>query len=97
MNNGRVDIERMTNDHAALLKNLKVNLLDVKKDKQRLSLAESLEQVHKATSQNLERSKAAYKKAQSENEQHLTDLDQQLTYQRDYYQLLQKIQLEFEQ
>ena len=96
MNNGRVDIERMSNDQASLLKNLKTNLADVKKDKQRLDLATSVEEVCKATGQNLERSKAAYKKAQAENESLLTELDAQLTLQRDYYQLLQKIQLEFE-
>lgn len=96
MNNGRVDIERMTNDQSMLLKNIKSNLTDVKKDKQRISLAESLLEVHKSTSQNLERSKGAYKKAQTDNESLLTDLDQQLTHQRDYYQLLQKIQLEYE-
>ena len=96
MNNRKVDIERMSGDHLNLLKSLKVNLQEVKKDKQRTSLAENIGEVTAATVQNLERSKAAYKRALAENEASLTDLDTQLTYQRDYYQLLQKIQLEFE-
>jgi len=96
LNNGKVDIDRMCNDHAMLLKSIKVELGDVKKDKQRIALAESVEEANKATAQNLERSKAAMKKATTENEELLTELDKQLTHQRDYYQLLQKIQLEFE-
>ena len=96
MNNRKVDVERMSGDHLSLLKSLKVELQEVKKDKQRLSLAENIAEIHKATEQNLERSKAAYKKTATENEACLTDLDKQLTYQRDYYQLLQKVQLEFD-
>lgn len=96
MNNRKVDVERMSGDHLALLKSLKVELQEVKKDKQRLALAENIAEIHKAFEQNLDRSKAAYKKTLTENEACLTDLDKQLTYQRDYYQLLQKVQLEFE-
>jgi CCDC93, coiled-coil domain len=96
MNNGRIDIERMSTDHSNLLKNLKTNMLEIKKDKQRLDLASNIEEVNKAVAQNLDRSKTAYKRSQAENESLLTELDRQLTLQRDYYQLLQKIQLEFE-
>jgi hypothetical protein len=44
----------------------------------------------------LERSKNAYEKALDEGTQLRTDLDKNLGYQREYYQLLKEIQYEYE-
>ena len=96
LNNGKIDIDRMCTDFFTLLKSIKDGMADVKKDKQRKEMAESIDSVSKGLLQNLELSKGALKKATIENESLLTDLDRQLTFQREYYQLLQRMQLAYE-
>jgi CCDC93, coiled-coil domain len=96
LNNGKIDIDRMCTDFFSLLKSIKENLVEVKKDKQRKELAENMDTVGKGLGQNLDLSKGAFKRATEENESLLTDLDKQLTFQREYYQLLQRIQLAYE-
>lgn len=96
LNNGKIDIDRMCTDFFTLLKSIKENQAEVKKDKQRKELAENIDTVNKGLVQNLDLSKGAFKRATQENESLLTDLDKQLTFQREYYQLLQRMQLAYE-
>lgn len=94
--NRKSDVLRLATDHKNLLKSIKQSVLDCKKKKHRETLASSLLEAVNQTKANLVRSQNALAKAQKESEELRDELDRNLGYQREYYQLLKKIQYEYE-
>lgn len=94
--NRKCDIQRLIDDHKNLLKSIKQGVLDCKKKKHRVALNDSLKDAIVQTKMNLVRSKKAFEKAEKESEYLRDELDRNLGYQREYYQLLKKIQYEYE-
>jgi ABC-type transporter Mla subunit MlaD len=94
--NRKCDIQRLTSDHINLLKTIKQGVLECKKKKHRESLAGNIKDTIKQTNANLKRSKEAYQNAIKEGDDLKNSLDDNLGYQREYYQLLKQIQYEYE-
>lgn len=94
--NRQCDVQRLINDHSNILRSIKTQVMDCKKKKHREALVEQLNDLCGQTSSNLQRSKKAYENSLKEGEELRTDLDKNLGYQREYYQLLKEIQYEYE-
>ena len=86
----------MCNDHADLLKTIKQKVTESKKKSHREELVEILQNVEEQSQLNLRRCERAEANAKEEYENMTIDLDENLGYQRDYFQLLKRMQFEFE-
>ena len=94
--NRQCDVQRLIHDHSNILRSIKSQVLECKKEKQRATLASQLEDLCKQTAANLDRSRKAYDKGIEEGADLRAQLDKNLGYQREYYQLLKEIQYEYE-
>lgn len=89
-------MQRLIQDHNGILRSIKAKVMECKKEKERLGLVSSLEDYCKQTAANLDRAKKALEKAVEDSSNLRTELDKNLGYQREYYQLLKEIQYEYE-
>lgn len=94
--NRRCDIQRLCSDQTDILKEIKKRISECKKKPQREKVIELLESVFKQTKQNEERAIGAFDKSKIEFDSLMVEFDQYLGYQRDYFQLLKRIQFEYE-
>ena len=94
--NRLLDLGKLATDQISLLRTIKKNVIECSRKKHRESLTESLRGALKQTKANLERSKEFFEKAEKENSKLKGKLDKNLGYQREYYQLLKRIQYEYE-
>lgn len=94
--NRKCDIQRLCSDHSGILNTLRGKIQGCKKQKHREEVIGIIENVIDQTAVNLKRSKSAADTAVEEHENMMKELDSHLGYQREYFQLLKRIQYEYE-
>lgn len=89
-----VDIERCHDDHQNLIDFVQQRFKEInpKKSKEKTELVSKIEEVMSSSKQNNERSNKILADLKGNNEVLLREFDIQLTYQREYYELLRKVQ-----
>jgi hypothetical protein len=94
--NSLIDVQRCNEDNQNLVEYVQKEIREIKKNKEKKNLIAQVGDVVSSARANNTRSVGIKKNAEGSSEKFLRELDARLTLQREYYELLRKMQDEYD-